>query len=142
LAGFQPRELELIANVARYHRGAEPKKRHGNFRQLSKDDRHRVRRLASILRIAGGLDRSHTQQVRDVIVARSESGIHLQVISDENPEVDLWGARRRSEFFEQVFLATLTIDWHLGESPRTEPSPAVIDQPLVEDRRIHNCRND
>ncbi len=117
LAGFQPRELELIANVARYHRGAEPKKRHGNFRQLSKDDRHRVRRLASILRIAGGLDRSHTQQVRDVLVSRNESGIHLQVISDENPEVDLWGARRRSEFFEQVFLSTLTIEWPKSETP-------------------------
>ena len=39
LEGFQPNELELIANVARYHRGAEPKRKHANFRQLSARDR-------------------------------------------------------------------------------------------------------
>ena len=111
LAGFRPGELELIANVARYHRGAEPKKQHDNFRQLTKDDRDRVRSLASILRIAGGLDRSHTQQVRDVIVSRNGDGLLLQVIADADPEVDLWGARRRSQFFEQVFQTALTIDW-------------------------------
>ena len=111
LAGFRPGELELIANVARYHRGAEPKKRHDNFHQLTKEDRDRVQRLASILRIAGGLDRSHTQQVRDVHVSRTDGGLLLQVVSDSDPEVDLWGARRRSEFFEQVFRAPLTIEW-------------------------------
>ena len=34
LAGFAPRELQLIANVARYHRGSKPKKKHANFQQL------------------------------------------------------------------------------------------------------------
>ena len=33
--GFSRSELELIANVARYHRGADPKRKHANFRQLS-----------------------------------------------------------------------------------------------------------
>ena len=68
LAGFRPRELELIANVARYHRGARPKHKHANFRQLPPEDQRRVEQLAAILRLAGGLDRSHSQQVKDVTV--------------------------------------------------------------------------
>src|SRR5262249_42707045 len=68
LAGFRPRELELIANIARYHRGARPKAKHANFRQLAPEDQRRVEQLAAILRLAGGLDRSHSQQVKDVTV--------------------------------------------------------------------------
>ncbi|HZZ72522.1 MAG TPA: Ppx/GppA phosphatase family protein [Pirellulales bacterium] len=126
LAGFRPRELELIANIARYHRGAEPKKRHENFAKLNKAERNRVRRLAAILRIAGGLDRSHTQQVRDVLVSRAENTLLFRAVAEENPEVDIWGARRRSEFFEQVFHVALAIDWQgaIGPPPNAA-APAV-----------------
>ena len=74
LDGFQPNELELIANVARYHRGADPKRKHANFRQLSTRDQQRVRQMAAILRVAGGLDRSNTQQVSDVTVELGKKG--------------------------------------------------------------------
>jgi len=111
LPGFQPRELELIANVARYHRGSKPKPKHANFLQLSADDQRRVRHLAPILRLAGGLDRSHTAQVRDVTLTRGPHGLELWVESPENPEVDLWGARRRAKMFEKTFDTSLAIEW-------------------------------
>jgi exopolyphosphatase/guanosine-5'-triphosphate,3'-diphosphate pyrophosphatase len=130
LAGFRPRELEVIANVARYHRGARPKAKHTNFRQLPEDDQRRVKQLAAILRLAGGLDRSHSQQVKDVIVQPNEDGLELRVRCDFNPEVDLWGARRRVKLFRRVFGAKLSVEWaeeaadvdasgsHLGEVAR------------------------
>ena len=111
LPGFQPRELELIANIARYHRGSAPKQKHANFSQLSPANQTLVRQLAAILRLAGGLDRSHTQQVKAVIIERAGSGLAMRAVSDELPEVDLWGARRRAEFFEKVFSTPLTISW-------------------------------
>jgi exopolyphosphatase/guanosine-5'-triphosphate,3'-diphosphate pyrophosphatase len=112
LPGFRPGELELIANIARYHRGAKPKRRHANFRQLSAENQTRVRRLAAILRLAGGLDRSHSGQVRDVIVEQTDNGeLSMAVIALENPEVDLWAARRRAKMFEKVFDAPLAIHW-------------------------------
>ena len=111
LAGISPHELELIANVARYHRGAKPKARHANFSQLCGKDQRRVRHLAAILRIAGGLDRSHTQTVRDVHLDRSNSHLMLNVTSDESPEVDIWGARKRCGFFESVYDMPLAIEW-------------------------------
>ncbi len=111
LAGFQPQELELIANIARYHRGAEPKKKHDNFSQLSPRDQIRVRRLSSILRLAGGLDRSNSQQVRSVAVLPNGGRLTLQVIADELPEVDIWTAQRRSSSFEKAFGVDLEIEW-------------------------------
>ncbi|HEY2838820.1 MAG TPA: Ppx/GppA phosphatase family protein [Pirellulales bacterium] len=111
LAGFRPQELELIANIARYHRGGKPKAKHANYERLSLEDRERVRRLAAILRVAGGLDRSHSQQVRDVEITLNGREIVMMVVADELPEVDLWGARRRCDFFEWVFDAPLLIDW-------------------------------
>ncbi len=114
LAGFRPRELELIANVARYHRGARPKKKHANFRQLPPEDQQRVQQLSAILRIAGGLDRSHSQQVKDVEVRPNpdqNERLELLVHADGNPEVDLWGARRRVKLFKRVFGTKLEVEW-------------------------------
>lgn len=111
LDGFQPHELELVANVARYHRGARPKKKHANFNQLSSKDQQKVKRLAAILRVAGGLDRSNTQQVQAVTVNWDGSLTKILVHSPHYPEVDIWGARRRTELFDRVFDTTLEIDW-------------------------------
>jgi exopolyphosphatase/guanosine-5'-triphosphate,3'-diphosphate pyrophosphatase len=113
LAEFQPNELELIANIARYHRGSEPKKKHENYSRLSSDDRKRVRQLAAILRLAGGFDRSNTQQVQgiDVQVSSNHGEICMRVHSEQQPDLDIWGARRRSEPFENAFEIKLQIEW-------------------------------
>jgi len=116
LPGFRPRELELIANIARYHRGAPPKQKHDNFRNLPPEDQERVRRFAAILRIAGGLDRSHSQQVSNVTVrvrrlSEKVETVELLAHARENPEVDLWGARRRVEMFEDVFGCKVEVEW-------------------------------
>jgi exopolyphosphatase/guanosine-5'-triphosphate,3'-diphosphate pyrophosphatase len=117
IEGFRPEELELIANVARYHRGSEPKRKHENFRRLSTDDQLRVRRLAAILRLAGGLDRSHNQTVQSVEVRMSNDLLELVACANEYPETDLWAARRRTGMFEKVFDAELSIEWagHIPE---------------------------
>ena len=109
--GFEPTELELVANIARYHRGAEPKKKHRNFRRLSAEDRARVCRLASILRIAGGLDRSHSQSIKGVTVRADNGDVEIRVAAESFPEVDLWGARRRAGLFEKEFEKELSIVW-------------------------------
>jgi exopolyphosphatase/guanosine-5'-triphosphate,3'-diphosphate pyrophosphatase len=114
LAGFRPRELELIANIARYHRGAKPKLKHANFRQLSPEDQQRVPQLAAILRLAGGLDRSHSQSVKDVVMKfdkDSADEAELRVVAETEPEVDLWGARRRAKYFHKVFGVKLSVEW-------------------------------
>ena len=127
LAGFKPRELEIIANVARYHRGAEPKKKHDNFARLSSDDRRRVKKLAAILRIAGGLDRSNSQQVQAVAVTVQKESVVMRVLANQNPDVDLWAAQRRGDLFENVFDVRLTIEWHDPNRPASNGSATKRD---------------
>ena len=118
LEGFRPEEIEIIANVARYHRGAVPKQKHDNYRRLSKSDQHRVLCLAAILRIAGGLDRTHNQAVTSVRVAGGKKQVDLHVSADEYPEVNLWAARRRTGMFEKAFGSEMIIQW-AGEPATT-----------------------
>jgi exopolyphosphatase/guanosine-5'-triphosphate,3'-diphosphate pyrophosphatase len=111
LPGIRAHDLELIANVARYHRGAHPKRKHENFARVPAEDQQRVHRMAAILRLAGGLDRSRSQQVRDVAVRIDDEGVWIDVVADQEPQVDIWGAERRTDLFEKVFGLPVKFRW-------------------------------
>jgi exopolyphosphatase/guanosine-5'-triphosphate,3'-diphosphate pyrophosphatase len=123
LPGVRPQDLELVANVARYHRGAHPKKKHENLARLSAEEQQRVEGLAAILRLAGGLDRSRSQQVRDVVLKVDGDGVAVEVVADQDPQVDLWGAQRRTDLFEKAFGRAVRVEWggRLPESVAHEP---------------------
>jgi exopolyphosphatase/guanosine-5'-triphosphate,3'-diphosphate pyrophosphatase len=105
LRGFTARETELVANVARYHRKAPPRPKHAEFARLRKGDQRRVRILASLLRIADGLDRGHNQTVEAVHCQVQEGRATFYVLSWHDAEIELWGARRKSDLFEMAFEA-------------------------------------
>lgn len=110
LVGYSPREIELIANVARYHRRAEPSRGHANFAALDRDGQKTVRRLAAILRFAGGLDRSHRQRVADVLVRKNPGRIAVVALAaDENVDLEVWGARRNLRLLEKVLGLSVTL---------------------------------
>ena len=103
MPGFTNRELEIVANVARYHRRAEPKSKHPNFMKLRAEDRQIVRHLAGILRLADGLDRSHTQNVRVTGIELRKSDVTFVLCATEDASVNVWGAERKSTLFRRVF---------------------------------------
>ncbi len=120
IPGIRGHDLEIVANVARYHRGALPKRKHENFSRLSSEEQQRVQGMAGILRLAGGLDRSRSQQVKDVKVQIEPQRVVLDVIADAEPQVDIWGAERRTELFEKVFGMPVTITWAGLERPAVQ----------------------
>lgn len=103
LPGFERRQLQVLANVARYHRGAAPKKKHENFVDLSFEDQQRVRALAAILRLALALDRTHQQNVGEVRARVSDDVVRIIIQSQGDTQVDVWAAERKVELFEKVF---------------------------------------
>ncbi len=111
LAGFTHRELEIIANVARYHRRSEPKTRHPNFAKLPDADRRIVRALSAILRVADGMDRTHTQSVRKVRLTIHGGEALFTADAEQEPAVDLWGAERKSELFARQFGLKPRFQW-------------------------------
>jgi len=105
LLGYTDNEKEIIANVARYHRKSHPKPKHETFAALSPEDQHLVQKLSGIMRIADGLDRTHSRIVHDIALRRKGKNIVFQLRTGrgKNVEMDLWGAERKKELFQEVF---------------------------------------
>ncbi len=103
LPGFERRQLQLLANVARYHRGSPPKQKHEPFRELALEDQRRVASLAAILRLALALDRTHQQHVADVRASVRSDYVRVVVEAHGDADVALWAAERKVELFEKVF---------------------------------------
>jgi exopolyphosphatase/guanosine-5'-triphosphate,3'-diphosphate pyrophosphatase len=97
--GIPPMEQVLIANVARYHRGAPCRKRHENLAALDRDVRRRIRRLAALLRVADGLDRGHIGAVRSVRVRWLRRAVRITPVPARPGRLlrlEIWGAQRKS----------------------------------------------
>ena len=105
LTGFNDREIELIAQVARYHRKSAPRKKHPEFAALGAEDQDRVRMLAAILRIAVGLDRNHVGRVRSVTCREGAGGtLTFEAVPAPGADVslELYSANNRAELLAEV----------------------------------------
>jgi exopolyphosphatase / guanosine-5'-triphosphate,3'-diphosphate pyrophosphatase len=109
LTGFSEDERSVIANVARYHRGAPPRERHPDFAALGDHDRQTVCRLGAILRVADALDRSHDSRVRDLRLAQGGGSLSVGLVSERDCDREILEAEQRRELFEQVFECRLEI---------------------------------
>ncbi len=101
--GFQADEVAIMANVARYHRKSHPKPKHKPFRRLTPRQQRRVRELASILRIAEGLDRSHFQNVVAIQAELDDQRLAITVDTKGDPQLEVWGALHDAALFEGTF---------------------------------------
>jgi exopolyphosphatase / guanosine-5'-triphosphate,3'-diphosphate pyrophosphatase len=108
LKGFTQDEIEIMAHVARYHRRSTPKKRHQLYATLSDYQKDRVKKLAGILRVADGLDRSHFQNVIKIDIEVGDK-IVFKIKTSDNPELEIWGAMRKRELLESMFNKPLEI---------------------------------
>jgi exopolyphosphatase / guanosine-5'-triphosphate,3'-diphosphate pyrophosphatase len=105
LLGVTPAEQIIVANVARYHRGAEPKKKHVNYGGLDKPMRETIKSLAAILRVADGYDRGHASAVAEIRVRWMERALRLTAVparQNANLRLELWGASRKSQLLSEV----------------------------------------
>ena len=102
LRGFTADEISLMANVARYHRRSTPKKRHKRYRKLDKNLKQRIKKLSGILRVADGLDRSHYQNVQELEIEKNKEMVRFYITTQGDPELEIWGAMRKKELFEEI----------------------------------------
>jgi exopolyphosphatase/guanosine-5'-triphosphate,3'-diphosphate pyrophosphatase len=103
LPNFSHHEMQLVANVARYHRKSEPAARHDLFMQLSESERERVTRLAAILRLADALDREHVQRVQSVDARILDREVTLWLDGTGELLLEGWSMKRKSQMFSRVF---------------------------------------
>ncbi|HEX7291739.1 MAG TPA: Ppx/GppA phosphatase family protein [Conexibacter sp.] len=113
LPGFTPREVALIALMARYHRKGTPSL--GALAPLCREgDEQLVLRGAALLRIAEQLERNRDQVVRAARLRRPDGDagdgvveLELDAVGDDT--VARWGAERQGELFERAFGAPLRV---------------------------------
>ena len=105
--GINRAEVEIVAQVARYHRKAMPEMSHEEFQALSFAARHIVQKLGALLRLADALDRTHIQLVREVRVELPVNKIvlHLEITGPVLHEVQ--AARLKGDLAEAVFQRDL-----------------------------------
>jgi exopolyphosphatase/guanosine-5'-triphosphate,3'-diphosphate pyrophosphatase len=104
LRGFDPQELQVMAVVARFHKGAPPKTSSPELEELDPENRKLAIALAAFLRVADGLDRTHHGIVRTMRVARNNGRLEIWVDSaGRDAELELWAAQRKSELWEKCF---------------------------------------
>ena len=111
MPGFMANEIAMIAAIVRYHRGAMPKKpkskrerrEHEDYYSLKRADRSTVLRLAAILQIADGLDRSHSQNVKQIQGILNDEVLTLTVECEEECDLEMWSAERKAKWFSDIF---------------------------------------
>jgi exopolyphosphatase/guanosine-5'-triphosphate,3'-diphosphate pyrophosphatase len=103
LFGFTPRDRELIAQIARYHRKSLPKRKHDSFQSLKEKDQLSVARLGGILRLADGLDRRRNGLIQDVSCQFNGTNVTIQLTATEDVSVEIFGANAKKDLFEKAF---------------------------------------
>lgn len=104
--GFSDEEIEIIANIARYHRGKKPKEAHENYAVLSKPAKALTRKLSAFVRFADALDNSHLSLVKDLDCIYDSFSQNLFIIlklkmPDYSLEINK--AQSKKDLFEEEF---------------------------------------
>ncbi len=102
IMGLTPAERSIVANVARYHRKSPPSLEHENFRDLSREDRSKVKMMASLLRLADALDREHRRVVSSVKARVSGGTLWLDVEGTEARALEEWTVRAKSGMLRET----------------------------------------
>ncbi|MBS0017344.1 MAG: Ppx/GppA family phosphatase [Arthrospira sp. SH-MAG29] len=112
LLGYTETEIDMIANLARYHRKSAPKKKHENYQNLSKKNRHIIDRLNPLMRLAVALDRRQIGAVAEVTCQCDRDQKEFKLIlkpvdPQDNCALELWSLDLKKDVFEEQYNLTL-----------------------------------
>jgi exopolyphosphatase/guanosine-5'-triphosphate,3'-diphosphate pyrophosphatase len=109
LLGYTETEIEIIANIARYHRKSNPKKKHDSYRNLpSKRERQIINHLSAFLRLAVALDRRQIGAVKrvrcDYHPDAKDFSLYLTPSQlNDDCALELWSLDYKKALFETEF---------------------------------------
>jgi exopolyphosphatase/guanosine-5'-triphosphate,3'-diphosphate pyrophosphatase len=101
--GLHREELDIIANVIRYHRGDPPAQGDIEYITLQREERILVLKMASILRVADALDRGHTQQIKNITLERRSQTLLIHAGGVHDLSLERIGIEQKADLFQDVF---------------------------------------
>ncbi len=110
LLGFDQKETVIMALAGLHHRKGLPTKEEKEFLGLDKDSQTVVRVLSMMLHLAESLDRGHVGAVhRAHFIPGQQQKIILEVFSNQDSQLELWGVKNHLVEFEKAFHRPLEI---------------------------------
>jgi exopolyphosphatase/guanosine-5'-triphosphate,3'-diphosphate pyrophosphatase len=109
LVGYSIKEVEMIANIARYHRKSPPKPSHDDYNLMDAGDRERVEKLAGLLRIAIALDRSHKGQIKKLAVEVKEDAVVIKTSSKGDISMEIRDFELKKELISKLLKKTVVL---------------------------------
>jgi exopolyphosphatase/guanosine-5'-triphosphate,3'-diphosphate pyrophosphatase len=111
MKSFNKLDLEVVANIARYHRKAHPSPKHLGFSQLSPTNQDVVRKLSAILRVADALDFRGERRVESVSCALNKNlkALTISAASAANLRDEIEWALNKGRLIQEVFNVKLSL---------------------------------
>ena len=100
-------EIDLVAQIARYHRKKMPTEEHAPFAALSPDQKKIVRSCAALLRVADAFDRSHVSIVHRIDLRKTVRGWMAGLTSPESCVSEIAAFEKKRDLFEHHFATPI-----------------------------------
>ncbi len=101
--GIGSSDLELIALVARYHRGAIPQPTHEGYSTLDRLRRVTVAKLSALLRIAKALDVTQSQRIQAIHCRLLGNRLQIDVADAADISMEILELQQAGELFDNIF---------------------------------------
>jgi exopolyphosphatase / guanosine-5'-triphosphate,3'-diphosphate pyrophosphatase len=109
IPGLADRERDIVARIARFHRRSPPDLHHPAMDGLSPGEARYVRKLATLLRVADALDRSHAQPICHLRADVDGGKVMLRLSTQGPADLELWDVGHEAQLFHRVFAAKLVV---------------------------------
>lgn len=107
--GLSTQDREMVALLARYHRRYNPEPNHPHFSDLSREDRMIVLKLAALLRLADGLDRSHSQRIKSIQLRPEGSRLTVLTQGVDDTTVEQIAIDSKCDLFREIYGYDITL---------------------------------
>ena len=109
LVGLSEAQQNVVANIIQYHSKSIPSFQDDGFRTLPPKDRIVVTELSALMRLADGLDVSHTGRVRAIQLEQQKNIWKLKLQGNGDLMLERWALEKRQRLFQDVFGVKLKI---------------------------------
>ncbi|MDD3225414.1 MAG: HD domain-containing protein [Clostridium sp.] len=102
ILGISNKNLNIIANVVRYHGEDMPSFSDENYKNLSYSDKLTVSKLAAILKLSESLKFSPLAKLEILDITSDDTNVYFKIKSNKDITIEQWLFNSNRELFEEV----------------------------------------
>lgn len=103
--GLSFSDMNLIANIARYHRKSPPTRSHLSYVSLERESRMIVSKLAAILRVADALEQEDSNKIRNLKIIREDENDRFVIEAEAEGDMTMeqLSLEGKSNLFRDIY---------------------------------------